>query len=163
MKAKKLTDRIHWAGERWAGCWWGEDRASSACRQSSGQVLPLTQSKDHLTLDWFHSSVATHTHTHQNVFIAAHLYFTPLHSISETSSVRKKWQRNFKKEKKLWLTQGHETLKVEQLVERSSRKKTPLITDWLVKMISDVGFLCHALHWLLWIKLKRCRILNCTV
>ena len=51
-----------------------------------------------------------------------------------------------KEKKKLWLTQGHETLKVEQLVERSSGKKTPLITDWLVKMICDVEFLCHALH-----------------
>lgn len=99
-KQRKLTDKIQWAGERWAGCRWGEDRASSACRQSSGQVLPLTQSRDHLTLCWIHSSVATHTHTLKNVFIAAHLYFTPLHSISEPSSVRKKWQRNWKKKEK---------------------------------------------------------------
>lgn len=48
-----------------AVCWRGVDRASGACRQASRQVLPLTQSKDHLTLYWFHSSGARYTHTHK--------------------------------------------------------------------------------------------------
>lgn len=56
-----------------AVCCRGVDRASRACQQASRQVLPLTQSEDHLTLYWFHSSVAkhtltqTHTHKHKNV------------------------------------------------------------------------------------------------